>query len=607
MTNMAVGRISSKRGTGRRREYAVLVSDLLAQTERLEADTASDLRDGIDELRRRVLDRVAAVAPQLRVQDLPTIEAEILAAVAEWENKIGNKLFTRVEQAFMLGAETGGAAIVAAKDQPGLLTEATVGIVGAAPLVPISLLDVLKKTTASLVQNIAEETRRKIVNEVRAAAGGVKEPFEAQQAIARELTTRRQPGSPAGRGRKSIADRSDKITRTELNRVFSVANFEAMKKSAEVLPGSKKQWLTTIDGRERGSHRNLHLQSIAINKKFKTPHGGLMFPLDPQGPVEEIARCRCVLTLSRPDWEEPIQPPRATDKPVARDPRSAQVTITRAPPVDPSRVQDVRRLAPGIDLRDKRFGDAFKKIDALDQELIDKGRITGKSRERLVKEFTKQGIPRDTADRIVLATAGKPELRARLRQAPARMKDKVKVGADKLVKPLVKEGVPLPVAKAVATTAAVLGSTPLSVTSVGTGFGILGPWGLTPGLGQAEGAVVYGGTLYGAKAVNFLRRVAGKLLTRRLVAATAKAEPGGGELAGTPGVTPAPELATLIVQNMVEEWNEGRRVAFAHLVGWLVLSSERSVMQAIEDAKLLTNNLTPAEEQEILQAAEETT
>ena len=54
----------------------------------------------------------------------------------------------------------------------------------------------------------------------------------------------------------------------------------------------KKQWLATLDGRTRHSHRVLDGEIMDVDKKFSN---GCMFPGDPDGAPSEIYNCRCTL------------------------------------------------------------------------------------------------------------------------------------------------------------------------------------------------------------------------------------------------------------------------------------------------------------------------
>lgn len=50
------------------------------------------------------------------------------------------------------------------------------------------------------------------------------------------------------------------------------------------------EWLATLDGRTRSSHRALDGERIQLGEKFSN---GLRWPADPQGPAREIWNCRC--------------------------------------------------------------------------------------------------------------------------------------------------------------------------------------------------------------------------------------------------------------------------------------------------------------------------
>ncbi len=96
-------------------------------------------------------------------------------------------------------------------------------------------------------------------------------------------------------------------------------------------------------------------------------------------------------------------------------------------------------------------------------------------------------------------------------------KEKVNAIADKLAVPLEKKGYSKKVAKGIALTASVLASTPLSITSLAVP--IVGLWGATPGLGQVEAGVIYGGAFVGkavAKSITGgIKKIIGKKKTAK--------------------------------------------------------------------------------------------
>lgn len=54
----------------------------------------------------------------------------------------------------------------------------------------------------------------------------------------------------------------------------------------------EKEWLSTLDGRTRDSHRHLDGEHVKLNEKFSN---GCRFPGDPEGPAHEVYNCRCTL------------------------------------------------------------------------------------------------------------------------------------------------------------------------------------------------------------------------------------------------------------------------------------------------------------------------
>ena len=70
------------------------------------------------------------------------------------------------------------------------------------------------------------------------------------------------------------------------------ASFNGARQIAMKETGIEQQeWLTARDGNVRDLHLDVDGEIIAVGESFSN---GLAFPLDPAGPVEEVANCRCV-------------------------------------------------------------------------------------------------------------------------------------------------------------------------------------------------------------------------------------------------------------------------------------------------------------------------
>lgn len=84
-----------------------------------------------------------------------------------------------------------------------------------------------------------------------------------------------------------------RAARTMTTSAENAGRIDSYKRAESMGIKMKKQWLATLDGRTRHSHRILDGESVPINKEFSN---GLMFPADPDGDdPAEIYNCRCTL------------------------------------------------------------------------------------------------------------------------------------------------------------------------------------------------------------------------------------------------------------------------------------------------------------------------
>ena len=108
--------------------------------------------------------------------------------------------------------------------------------------------------------------------------------------------------------------------------------------------GLRQEWMATLDGRTRDSHRLLDGERTEVGERFSN---GLRFPGDPQGTAAEVYNCRCTLVpavdgvdqsaaarfsrlpegMTYEDWKE--QARRRTEA------RKGATEIVAAPPVTP--------------------------------------------------------------------------------------------------------------------------------------------------------------------------------------------------------------------------------------------------------------------------------
>lgn len=126
---------------------------------------------------------------------------------------------------------------------------------------------------------------------------GSKDIKKIRSDLRRQLTV----GILKGDSITEIADKIDNVTnknnhgsiriaRTETTRIENSGRLQAFKRGEDKGLKLKKQWISTIDGRTRVSHRHLQGEVVEMDKKFSN---GLLYPGDPEGRGEEVVMCRC--------------------------------------------------------------------------------------------------------------------------------------------------------------------------------------------------------------------------------------------------------------------------------------------------------------------------
>jgi uncharacterized protein with gpF-like domain len=149
--------------------------------------------------------------------------------------------------------------------------------------------------SADLVTNIGQELRAKINNQIRLAVLAERSPMDAMKAITVDLGLARKV-----RGRdivKGVNYRAEMVVRTEMGRVFNLANHAQQQLEAEEEPGMLKAWEAAADRRTRDTHLAAHVRymnnPIPIDEPFVVGGHKMMYPLDPAGPPQETINCRC--------------------------------------------------------------------------------------------------------------------------------------------------------------------------------------------------------------------------------------------------------------------------------------------------------------------------
>lgn len=110
-------------------------------------------------------------------------------------------------------------------------------------------------------------------------------------------------GIVQGEDLRKVAHRLQKVTdmdyraalrnaRTSVTGAQNAGRVEAYHRAEKMGIELEQEWLATLDGRTRHSHRQMDGKRVKIGEKFDN---GCMYPGDPSGPPEEVYNCRCTL------------------------------------------------------------------------------------------------------------------------------------------------------------------------------------------------------------------------------------------------------------------------------------------------------------------------
>lgn len=90
--------------------------------------------------------------------------------------------------------------------------------------------------------------------------------------------------------------------RTAITSAQNGGRMDGYDKLASMGVQMQKEWMATLDGRTRDSHRDLDGERVPYDEPFSN---GLMFPADPQGVGREVWNCRCTMRAIFPENNEP--------------------------------------------------------------------------------------------------------------------------------------------------------------------------------------------------------------------------------------------------------------------------------------------------------------
>jgi hypothetical protein len=132
------------------------------------------------------------------------------------------------------------------------------------------------------LRGLNETTRKKVDDIVQKAL----ENGENTQQIKERIMGVRGLGSLNG----TTPARAETISNTE---IVTASNAGSLIGAISTGLNFDKQWLTTLDGGARDSHKDANQQRVGKSEPFRVGGADLQFPGDPNAPAEEVINCRC--------------------------------------------------------------------------------------------------------------------------------------------------------------------------------------------------------------------------------------------------------------------------------------------------------------------------
>ena len=162
----------------------------------------------------------------------------------------------------------------------------------------ITFTTIPKDTVLLAIQNPVQELTLKSTMEIH------------RREIVRQLRIQLTSQILNGRGYREVAEQAAyifngdynkalRVLRTENRKVKTIAELDSLEAELKKRPNMKatKTWITTIDGRERDSHRAMNGTTIERNEEFVLPSARGQGPAALTGDPSEIVNCRCALSL----------------------------------------------------------------------------------------------------------------------------------------------------------------------------------------------------------------------------------------------------------------------------------------------------------------------
>jgi len=158
-----------------------------------------------------------------------------------------------------------------------------------------------KNFTVGLIKNMSNEMKSDVSFQIRKAILTGDNTFNTARKLDSVIGVTKKTG---------YLNRSDVISRTEINRAYSLAKHLRDEDVVKVLPDLQRIWRTGFNPRNKDmgggrgfiSHSAVDGQIRKINEPFDVGGEKLQYPRDPNGKPENIINCNCFEEPYMEDW-----------------------------------------------------------------------------------------------------------------------------------------------------------------------------------------------------------------------------------------------------------------------------------------------------------------
>lgn len=174
----------------------------------------------------------------------------------------------------------------------------TSGIYFGMPHIATSMLDTLgnKEFVFGKISGVASDAFTKIRGELTLGLMGGKTPAQVTAAIGQDLN---HPSIF-----KSIAERAETITKTEMGRAFSMSTRLRMEEAGKYVPDLKRVWIHAGHPKvPRITHLIAHGQVVGYDEPFKVGGMDVKSPQDPGLPIKDVIHCNCIAIPYKESWK----------------------------------------------------------------------------------------------------------------------------------------------------------------------------------------------------------------------------------------------------------------------------------------------------------------